>query len=396
VVNIHGRKTVRPDDEQFATANASRQVNGMGTGVVIDPRGYIVTNYHVVDGVGRIQVTTAVGKTLIAKLVAHDPRTDLAIIKVDASEPLPVIPIGTSCDLMPGEDVVAIGNAYGYEHTVTKGIISALHRPVQVNEDQKYTDLIQTDASINPGNSGGPLLNIEGDMIGLNVAVRVGAQGIGFAVPVDETIEVAARLLDLEVTRKVSHGLSGKSVVRPGSSEFVVTSVAAAGPADNGGLEPGDVITAVEGQPIARALDFPRALLDRRPGEEIELTLRRNNEPRQMRLVLGEQFRQQRSTSALAWELLGLRLSQVPAQSFRHSRYRGGLKVLAVRPEGPAAQQGIRHGDVLVGMHKWETASLDNVAYILGSQEFRNSQAVKFYVLRGSETLYGHLRVVEQ
>ena len=113
----------------------------MGTGVVIDERGYVITNYHVVEGVGRIQVTMEDGKTLIGRLIAHDPSTDLAIIKVNATESLPVIPIGTSSDLMSGEEVIAIGNAYGYEHTVTRGIISALHRPVQVSEEQKYVNL---------------------------------------------------------------------------------------------------------------------------------------------------------------------------------------------------------------------------------------------------------------
>ena len=140
-------------------------------------------------------VTLADGQRHMAKLVARDIETDLAIIKIDPQEPLPVIPIGTSSDLMPGETVIAVGNAYGYEHTVTRGIISALHRAVQVSDAQFYDDLIQTDASINPGNSGGPLLNIDGDMIGINVAVRAGAQGIGFAIPVDKVAAVAAGLL---------------------------------------------------------------------------------------------------------------------------------------------------------------------------------------------------------
>ena len=148
----------------------------MGTGVVIDPRGYIITNYHVVNGVRDIQVTLADGERYIAKLVARDPETDLAIIKIDAKQEIPVISIGTSSDLMTGETVIAMGNAYGYEHTVTRGIVSALRRSVQVNEAQNYDDLIQTDASINPGNSGGPLLNIDGEMIGINVAVRAGAR----------------------------------------------------------------------------------------------------------------------------------------------------------------------------------------------------------------------------
>ncbi len=179
VVNIRGEKTVVdhgfaavPAPGQTATPDAGRRVNGMGTGVVIDARGYIVTNYHVVDGVREILVTQADGRRQVAKLIARDLETDLAVIKIDARTPLPVIPIGTSSDLMTGETVIAVGNAYGYEHTVTRGIVSALHRAVQVSDAQFYDDLIQTDASINPGNSGGPLLNIDGEMIGINVAVR--------------------------------------------------------------------------------------------------------------------------------------------------------------------------------------------------------------------------------
>lgn len=148
----------------------------MGTGVVLDPRGYVVTNHHVVSGVREILVTSVGGREYTARLVAHDPATDLAIIKIDPARDMPVITLGSSEDLMLGETVIAVGNAYGYENTITQGIVSALHRAVQVSDAQYYEDLIQTDASINPGNSGGPLLNIDGEMIGLNVAVRAGAR----------------------------------------------------------------------------------------------------------------------------------------------------------------------------------------------------------------------------
>ncbi|HWC91263.1 MAG TPA: trypsin-like peptidase domain-containing protein, partial [Pirellulales bacterium] len=158
IVNIHGEKTVDATDAH--NGEGKRRVNGMGTGVIIDQRGYIITNHHVVDGVRKIMVTTADGENYVARLVSHDPKTDLAIIKIDGDSDFQVIRIGTSADLMSGETVIAVGNAFGYEHTVTRGIISALHRTVQVSDAQNYEDLIQTDASINPGNSGGPLLNI--------------------------------------------------------------------------------------------------------------------------------------------------------------------------------------------------------------------------------------------
>ena len=182
VVNIRGEKTVATPAGQTG-ADTGHRVNGMGTGVIIDSRGYILTNHHVVDGVREILVTTADSERYVAKLVARDMETDLAVVKIDATKPLPIMPIGTSADLMPGETVIAVGNAYGYEHTVTRGIVSALHRAVQVSDAQSYDNLIQTDASINPGNSGGPLLNIDGEMIGINVAVRAGARASALPFP---------------------------------------------------------------------------------------------------------------------------------------------------------------------------------------------------------------------
>src|SRR5262249_33336187 len=174
---------------------------------IIDERGYILTNYHVVSDVRRIEVTLDDGRSFVGETVAFDSSADLAVIKIPTSKPLPTIHIATSCDLMVGESVIALGNAFGYEQTVTRGIISALGRDVQVSDVQAYDDLIQTDASINPGNSGGPLLNIDGEMIGVNVAVRAGAQGIGFAIPIDSALTVAAKLLNVQRLRGKSHGL---------------------------------------------------------------------------------------------------------------------------------------------------------------------------------------------
>ncbi len=270
VVNIHGRKTVPVEYDAQGPTESGSQVNGMGTGIVIDERGYIITNYHVVEGVSRIRVTMADESTAVAELIANDPKTDLAIIKISAEAPLPVIRIGTSEDLMPGETVVAVGNAYGYEHTVTQGIISALHRTVQVSDYQKYMDLIQTDASINPGNSGGPLLNIDGDMIGINVAVRVGAQGIGFAIPINEAMEVAADLLAAQRASQTADGIEVKTRYDAHTTRTVVTSVASGSAAEKAGLRSGDVILTAGDRAINRRLDLERTLLDRQVGEEIE------------------------------------------------------------------------------------------------------------------------------
>lgn len=395
VVNIKGEKTVPAAGNQ-AGASDARRVNGMGTGVIIDQRGYILTNFHVVDGVREIQVTSADGKRYVAKLVARDPETDLAIIKIDVAGELPVIPVGTSSDLMPGETVIAVGNAYGYEHTVTEGIISALHRPVQVSDAQFYDDLIQTSASINPGNSGGPLLNIDGEMIGINVAVRAGAQGIGFAIPVDKAMTVAAKLLASVNAQSVWHGLT-VAEDKPDVGGVSVASVAAKSPAAESGLSPGDVIVKIGDKQISKAVDFHRSLLQRKSGDTLELTVRRDNQEIAMQLTLASPPEATRPQNIQpAWELLGLELRPIPPQEFQQrfqTRYRGGLLVVNVRPDSLAAQQGVRPGDVLVGMHIWETVSLENVAYILRRPDLASFSPVKFFLLRNNETLYGYFPV---
>ena len=329
VVNIHGQKTLTPTEDPQARIEGPRKVNGMGTGVVVDERGYIITNFHVVDGVKKIEVTLANGDDYVAQLVSTDPVNDLAMVKVNVPQKLPVIHLGTSSDLMVGESVIAVGNAFGYEHTVTRGIVSALHRSVQVSDTQSYEDLIQTDASINPGNSGGPLLNIDGEMIGLNVAVRAGATGIGFAIPVDKAMGVAAKLISVERVEHKWHGVKASDT--PGRTDGVVIStVDEDSPASKGGLRPGDLITAVGKQQVSRSLDFERALLGHDVGDDVNVTVRRNNQPVTLHLALADLPQNATSSEDASWELLGLKLQQIPQQQFRQlqTRYRGGLSVV--------------------------------------------------------------------
>jgi serine protease Do len=394
VVNIRGEKTVVLPVGQTTGADTNRRVNGMGTGVIIDERGYIVTNHHVVDGVREILVTLADGERYVAKMVARDTETDLAIIKIDATKKLPTIPLGTSSDLMAGETVIAVGNAYGYEHTVTRGIVSALHRAVQVSDAQFYDDLIQTDASINPGNSGGPLLNIDGDMIGINVAVRAGAQGIGFAIPVDKVAAVASGLLAANNLNRAWIGMIHSGKVDASRQGMAIGTVEARSPASLAGLASGDIITSVDGAPIQRPLDFHRAMLDCKPGQKLRLAVLRGDDTLAMSIELGDAPETTKTEMQPAWGLLGVELKPIESDEFRRNhqtRYRGGLSVTAVRPNSPAAIQGIMPGDVLVGMHIWETVTLENVAYILKRPDITSLGPVKFFILRGDETLFGHL-----
>jgi serine protease Do len=388
VVNIHGQKLVGGADD--GSDGEVRRVNGMGTGVVVDPRGYAVTNYHVVEGVRRIEVTLASGKAVAASLVSHDPRTDLAVIKIDTDECLPVATIGTSSDLMIGETVLALGNAYGYEHTVTRGIVSALHRNVEVSRTQRYEDLIQTDASINPGNSGGPLLNIDGQVIGINVAVRAGAQGIGFAIPIDRVLDVVSRLLSVE---RVDHTWHGLVVRGAGQRGAVVEAVHRSSPAESVGVKAGDVITRIGDVSIMHQLDIERAMIGRRPGESVPVTVVRGDGQERIELAVAEMRRDSESLDDRCWAEIGLRLQPAAASKVQklQARYRGGLVVTSVRDGGPASEQGIQEGDILVGLHVWETIAPDNVAYILDKAIEEHLNPIKFYVLRGRETLFGHI-----
>jgi len=410
VVNIRSEKTVTSESVLYAT-RGGQKVSGMGTGVVFDSRGYIVTNYHVIAGVDWLRVTLSDGGIHMARIISFDRQADLAIIKVDAGHPLPEMPLGTSSDLMLAETVFAVGNAYGYEDTVTCGIISALHREVEVNEKQTYHNLIQTDASINPGNSGGPLINLEGNVVGINVAIRAGAQRIGFAIPIDDARRVIAKLIAIDRLGQTWHGVQTQDDKQGPRRRLVVTGILKNSPAAKAGLKTGDVILRSGKQKVVDAVDFERSLLDRKAGSQVELTVDRNGKSTRISLVLAGRKASAANTAAntaanlapaaqQAWQAFGLKFEVVKTRELqkRHGRevlehYRGGLRVTEVRKNGPGASHGIRQGDVLVGLHEWETVNLDNVRWVLDHPQLRKFNPVKFYVLRGRETLFGHLPV---
>ncbi len=236
VVNIHSEKTSYNGESLFQSGRA-RKVSGMGTGIVVDERGYIVTNYHVVQGVDSLRATLSDGGTYSAQVISFDRIHDLAIIKVNPSSPLTVATYGVSGDIMLGETVFAVGNAFGYEHTVTKGIVSALSRDVEVNEKQSYKNLLQTDASINPGNSGGPLCNLDGEVIAINVAIRAGAQRIGFAIKIDDARRIIARLLSVEELNSIQHGVIARDIKASDRQELIVEGIEPSSPAMSAGLK---------------------------------------------------------------------------------------------------------------------------------------------------------------
>jgi serine protease Do len=404
VVNIHSERTVQAGaaEEFFAMAPSQNRVNGMGTGIIIDPRGYVVTNYHVIEDVNSLRVRLADGTTVAGKVVARDHDNDLALLKIDVNRLLPTMPLGTAADLMVGETVVAIGNAYGYEHTVSVGVVSAIGRDVTLNKELSYKSLIQTDASINPGNSGGPLLNVYGELIGVNVAIRAGAQGIGFAIPVDTMIRVACGMLAGRGRGSTASGMLVKDDVRTSHEEspqrtVLIDRLDPNGAAAKAGLKRGDVLVKVGDVSVATSLDVERGLFDRMSGDKVQLVVRRGDGEQKLELTV--ETATPRAVVAVpvtgdaTWRRLGLRLAPANPESVTRVKpqLRGGLLVTEVRPSGTADKAGIQRGDILVGLHNWEMLTLENVQYVLNHADLSNFSPLQFYVIRAGQFHRGAL-----
>jgi serine protease Do len=408
VVNIHSERTVQAGmvEEFFAMAPSQNRVNGMGTGIVIDPRGYIVTNYHVIEDVNSLRVRLADGATTAGKVVARDHDSDLALLKIEVNRTLPTMPLGTASDLMVGETVIAIGNAYGYEHTVSVGVVSAINRDVTLNKEMSYKSLIQTDASINPGNSGGPLLNVHGDLIGVNVAIRAGAQGIGFAIPVDAMIRVACGMLAGRGRGSPASGLIVKDELRsrPDAAPqrtVVVERLDPNGAAAKAGLKRGDTLVKVGDVEVGSSLDVERGLLDRLAGDKVPLLVRRGDAEQKVELAV--ETAAPRIVAALpatgdaTWRRLGLRLAPANPETVLRvkSQLRGGLSVLEVRTGSAADKAGIQRGDILVGLHNWEMLTLENVNYVLNHPELASFSPLQFYIIRTGQFHRGSLSLAD-
>src|SRR5262249_55224527 len=410
VVNIHSERTVRvPGSEETQAVAPTSRVNGMGTGIVLDPRGYIVTNHHVVEDVSVIRVRLSDGSTHNARVLARDPESDLARLKIDAAGPLPTLPLGTASDLMVGETVIAMGNAYGYEHTVTVGVVSAIKRDVTLNKEMSYKSLIQTDAAINPGNSGGPLLNINGELIGVNVAIRAGAQGIAFAIPVDTALRVAADMLSARRRTGVWHGMayhdrveteSHSSAPRGSSLHrcLVVDKVEANTAAAKAGLQRGDVISKVGEIDVATGLDLERALLDRTPNDKLTMVVRRDGAEQRVEWVVPNVAERPSTASPeLAWRKLGVKLQAVSTEAVARANQplHGGLSVVEVRADSPAGKSGIQKGDILVGLHQWEMLSPENVTFVLTHPDLASFSPLKFYIIRAGQVHRGWIQQID-
>lgn len=388
VANIHSeRNTQAPFGERgFGSSGVTGRSNGMGTGILIDPRGYIVTNFHVVDEVTSLHVRLHNDpKKYEAEVVVKDKESDLAVIKIDAGRSLSVAKIGTSSDLMVGETVIAIGNAFGYEHTVSMGIVSALGRDVTLNKEVAYKQLIQTNASINPGNSGGPLLNIDGELIGVNVAIRAGAQGISFAIPVDSMLETVSDLLARRRRALLPTGLQYRD--RYGISpvparSLLIEKVVPESICDKAGLKAGDILLAVNDHPVTSGLDFECVLLEAKTGDKFDFKYRRGSDEKHLQVSFETKISD--PNSDLLWKLLGMKVAATDNESITrlYAHLHGGMLVTDLQTNGPAFRAGIQTGDIIVGLQNWETCNYDNINYVLNHESFSTFKPLQFHIIR--------------
>ena len=369
------------------------QQRGVGSGFILSADGYVMTNAHVVDGADEVLVTLTDKRELKARLVGADRRTDVAVVKVDASD-LPYVKIGDANRLKVGEWVVAIGSPFGLENTVTAGIVSAKQR-----DTGDYLPFIQTDVAINPGNSGGPLLNLRGEVVGINSQIYSrsgGFMGISFAIPIDEAIRVADQLrsngrvirgrIGVEITQVTKDVAEAIGLGRPIGA--LVRNVQSDGPADKAGVEAGDIIVQVDGKPVEKSGDLPRIIGSTAPGTKSTLQVFRRGERRNLTVTVDEFPAEERPRVAradrkaqpeTAKAALGLSVADLTPEQKRSLDVRGGVRVEAV--EGPAARAGLRDGDVILQLANTEVA--DSKQFVaLAAKVAKDRDAVSVLVRR--------------
>jgi S1-C subfamily serine protease len=354
--------------------------NSLGSGFIIHPDGYVVTNNHVIDRARQITVELADGRKLPAQLISADPQADLAVLKISDKNPFPAIELGDSGDLMIGEPAIAIGNPLGFSHSVSTGIVSAIHRDLKDDEDHgALTDLIQTDAAINPGNSGGPLLNAYGQVIGINTAIRSDAQNIGFAIPVDRLRDLIPELMNpaqakkLDVPLKISEQ---RTITEP---DHIHCTLLADG-------NPPRAILSIDGKHPVNIVDAYDLLLACKSNQDISIEFADGTSekitPRPAPLP---------DAITQAKVKLGLVLEQMTPElaGKYHMDVEDGLLVDAVQTDGLAGKAGVQPGDILVQLGMYRISTLDDLAALLS--RLPNSGQVRIGVIRDDQLAFGAL-----
>jgi len=371
----------------------------LGSGFIIDKKGYILTNYHVVKGASKIKVKLHDGSSYNAKIVGSDPKTDIALIKIDPKEKkLKVAPLGDSDKIKIGDWVLAVGNPFGLSYTVTAGIISAKGRVIG---EGPYDNFLQTDASINPGNSGGPLINIKGEVIGINTAIVAQGQGIGFAIPINMAKEI---LPQLKTRGKVIRGWLGvyiQAVTPELAKSFglkitkgaVVTQVLKGSPAEKAGLKEGDVILEYRGKEIKGVRDLPRLVAMTPPGTRVKMKIFRDGKIKTLWVKVGA-MPEEEATIPHEGKVklrLGIKVQPVPPQIKEELNIEGGVYVSSVEPGSPADEAGIQHGDIILRVNRKKIRNLSDFKRAIS--KIKPGEIVAFLIKRGSSSFYVAIQV---
>ena len=379
-----------------------RKQSSLGSGFIISSDGYIVTNNHVVEGADKVFVNlegdSDRAHSLEATVVGTDAETDIALLKVDAKRDLPVLNFGNSDTAEVGEWVVAIGNPFGLSNSVTAGILSAKGRDIHAGP---FDNFLQTDASINPGNSGGPLINMAGEVIGINTAIVASGQGIGFAIPSN----LASRIVEeLKSGKKISRGWLGvtiqdvdenaaKALGLKDAQGALIGSVLPDEPAAKAGLKAGDIIVRVGRDDIRNSTELLRSVADLKPGTDVKITVLRNGKEFSTTVKLGERASQGMSQGGAQEEggtSLGLTirpLNKEDARSLQLPANTEGLVILSVQPGSPAQEAGLRPGDVIQSANLTPVVSVDELASIV-RKDCRERGAVMLQVNRRGESFF--------
>ncbi len=356
-----------------------RELMGLGTGMIIDSNGHIVTNNHVVAGASKIQVLTASGDRYPAKIVGTDPKTDLAVIRISTKKKLPYLKFGDSDKVEVGQWVVAIGHPRGFDQTVTQGIISAKHR-TGISDPSSYQDYLQTDAAINPGNSGGPLLNLRGEVIGINAVIvseSGGFEGIGFAIPSDMASYIAKQLIAhgkiqrgwLAVSIQDITPELAKSMNLGNTKGALIAEVVKKGPAEKAGLKKGDVVIEYNGKEIKDSGTLRNEVAISTIGSEVKVDILRDGKKMELSVKIGDLEDAVKILSASIKERLGGEFrSPTDKETKKYGLESGqGVVVVKVDPKGPLAEPGFEPGDMILEINSQAVEGMDGLISILGT-----------------------------
>lgn len=371
------------------------KTRSLGSGFIIDKEGYILTNNHVVEKAQQIKVKLTDGKEYDAKIIGRDPKTDIALIKVSAKNSLPVATLGDSDKLEVGDWVIAIGNPFGLEHTVTVGIVSAKGRVIGAGP---YDDFIQTDASINPGNSGGPLFNLNGEVVGINTAIISGGQGIGFAIPINMAKELLPQLKSRGkvvrgwlgvVIQKVTPDIAKKFALSEAEGALV-SDVMEDSPAEKAGIRVGDVIVSYDGKKIGDMETLPRLVATTPIGKKVKVEIIRDGKRMVLDVTIAE-LKEEAAKISLRPETernLGLVVQNITPDIARHLNLkdRKGVIVTDVDPNSVAAEAGIRPQDIIREVDKRPINSVKEFRDAISRANLR--EGIIFLIRRGERSFY--------